>query len=115
MYKALEKAVYAMLAQSGYTVDAELNTDSKTSLPCITYLPLNESELAQGDTINYESVAYQVKVWSRDMSDIATIKYDLKKIFKNNGWHLASVGTTSHEGVICATMTIEAITYSKED
>lgn len=115
MYKALETVVYAMLTSSGYPVDAELATDSKTSLPCITYLNLNESELAQGNTINYETVAYQVKVWSRAMSDIANIKYDLKKLFKQNGWHLASVSTTSHEGVICATMTIEAITYSKEE
>ena len=115
MYSNLEAIVYSMLSAMSYPVDLEISTDSKTTLPCITYLSLNESELAQGDTINYETVAYQVKAWGRTMSELATIKYDLKKIFKENGWHLLSTQTTSHEGVICVTMTIEAVTYNKED
>lgn len=113
MNKDIDKDVYQMLLEIGKPVELEVIKDSKTPLPCITYLELNESTNAWGNKLFYNNVAYQVKLWSRKQSDIASMKYDLQLKLIENGWRLSSTTQTSHEGVICLTCTIEAISYRK--
>ena len=54
----------------------EMTLHSGLATPCISYMELNNYASANGDTMGYSVVSYQVKVWA---NDIATIqKYALK-------------------------------------
>lgn len=48
----------------------ELILHSGLSTPCISYIETNNYQSEQGETLGYSRITYQVKVWSKDISEI---------------------------------------------
>lgn len=48
----------------------EMTLHSGLETPCISYMELNNYVEANGDTIGYSRITYQVKVWGNDIADL---------------------------------------------
>lgn len=48
----------------------ELFCDSKTEMPCITYIENNNYAEQTGDTLGYSSIEYTIKVWATEITNI---------------------------------------------
>lgn len=46
----------------------ELFADSSTATPCITYTEVENSSAAEGDTLRYSRIAFQLKIWGDDLA-----------------------------------------------
>ena len=55
-----------------------LHSDIKT--PCISYMQLDNPTMAKGDTLEYSTLTYQIKIWANNLSEIQenAIKIDNK-------------------------------------
>ena len=54
----------------------ELQIDSTTETPCITYLERNNSDTVSGGTIGYSDLSYTIKVWAHTVTELQ--KYGAK-------------------------------------
>ena len=54
----------------------EMTLTSKTETPCISYMEIDNSVSASGDTLGYSRISYQVKVWGNEIADLQ--KYTLQ-------------------------------------
>jgi hypothetical protein len=70
-HKELVKALKTVLP-----THYEMVLHSGLAVPCISYMETNNSTDANGDTIGYSRITYQVKVWATDIGTIQ--KYALK-------------------------------------
>lgn len=50
----------------------EMALTSKTATPCISYMELNNYVDANGDTLGYSRITYQVKVWGNRIDELQT-------------------------------------------
>lgn len=48
----------------------EMVLHSGLQTPCLSYMELDNSVEANGDTIGYSRVKYQIKVWSREVEEL---------------------------------------------
>jgi hypothetical protein len=48
----------------------EMILHSGLAVPCISYMEINNYVDANGDTLGYSRVVYQVKVWANDIEEI---------------------------------------------
>lgn len=48
----------------------ELALTSKTQTPCISFMETNNYVSANGDTLGYSYINYQVKVWGHDIEEL---------------------------------------------
>lgn len=46
----------------------ELQIDSTTGTPCITYIEKDNRDYLNGDTIQYSVLSYTIKVWANEVS-----------------------------------------------
>lgn len=51
-------------------VHYEMQLTSGAALPCISYMELTNFSEAEGDTLRYSVVSYQVKVWAKTVAEI---------------------------------------------
>lgn len=49
----------------------ELFVDSSTDTPCITYIESNNIAAAEGDTLRYSTLSYQIKIWGDDIEELS--------------------------------------------
>ena len=54
----------------------EMTLTADTKTPCISYMETNNYVSANGDTLGYSVITYQVKVWGNKIADLQ--KYALK-------------------------------------
>jgi septation ring formation regulator EzrA len=56
----------------------QLHSDIKT--PCLSYMQLDNPTAAKGDTLEYSTLTYQIKVWANKLNEIQdnAIKVDNK-------------------------------------
>lgn len=81
--KALETVLptqYEMFLKSGQDV------------PCISYMEINNHVEANGDTLGYSRVAYQIKVWANDIADIQKYSVLIDEVLRPLGWKRISSG-----------------------
>ena len=75
-----------------------------TTVPCISYFLYNDTQDETGDTLQYSSISYVIKVWGRTMKEIHLnsqyIDWSLNKI----GYRRVSSGLQQSNGLICNTM-----------
>ena len=65
---------YEMVLKSGY----------KT--PCLSYMELNNAVEAEGNTIGYSNIIYQVKVWDNDIANIQKYVLLVDKAMRSIGF-----------------------------
>jgi hypothetical protein len=64
----------------------EMTLTSKTATPCISYMELNNYASAQGDTLGYSAIAYQIKVWATDIATIQKYALELDNVLRPLGF-----------------------------
>ena len=70
----------------------EMALTSKTNVPCISYMELNNFTSASGDTLGYSRIVYQVKVWANDIGTIQRYALEIDKVLRPLGWVRISSG-----------------------
>lgn len=73
-------------------VHYEMALISKTKTPCISYMELNNSAAASGDTLGYSRIVYQVKVWANDIDTIQRYALEIDNVLRPLGWLRISSG-----------------------
>lgn len=68
----------------------ELNLTKDVSVPCITYLELNDYEEYKGDTLGYSIIRYQIKVWSTKVSELQSYGQKIDNALRKAGWRRVS-------------------------
>ena len=64
----------------------EMIITNKTKTPCITYLELNNAAAETGDTLGYNSMQYQIKVWSDKLEDLQDYAQKIDNTLRPLGW-----------------------------
>lgn len=70
----------------------ELVLTSKTQTPCISYMEVNNYEAAQGDTLGYSRITYQVKVWGHDIAALQRYALAIDAVLRPTGFTRISAG-----------------------
>lgn len=66
-------------------------------LPAITYKEIDNASLYRGDTVNYSTLRFEVKIYARTLSEISTISYALDQAMMAEGW-VSYFSTEANDG-----------------
>ena len=70
----------------------EMALTSKTTIPCISYMEMNNYVSSNGDTRGYSVISYQVKVWANDIELIQNYALEVDAVLRPLGFkRVASV------------------------
>lgn len=64
----------------------EMALTAKTKTPCISYMELNNAVDANGDTLGYSRLSYQVKVWGNDIGTLQRYSLEIDRALRPLGW-----------------------------
>jgi hypothetical protein len=84
MYNAHPELVVAL--NSVLPTHYEMTLNSKIATPCISYMGIRNSVQANGDTIGYSNLGYQVKVWANDIALIMQYAQEIDDVLRPLGW-----------------------------
>ena len=70
----------------------ELNLTSGIATPCISYMQRNDYVVANGDTLGYSKVQYQIKVWGNKLSDLQGYSQEIDEALRAKGFTRISTG-----------------------
>lgn len=70
----------------------EMTLHSGIKTPCISYLELDNSAHAQGNTLGYSRIQYQVKVWGNEIADLQKYALMIDDTLRPLGWKRISSG-----------------------
>lgn len=89
----------------------EMALTNKTKTPCISYMEINNYDVATGETVEYSSISYQIKVWSNRIEEIQQYAKQIDRVLKPLGWRRTSSGELydNNSTMIQKIMTYEAL------
>lgn len=64
----------------------ELLLHSGLEVPCISYMQLDNPTTAKGDTLEYSSIQYQIKVWGDRLEDLQVYSQKIDEALRPLGW-----------------------------
>lgn len=64
----------------------EMILHSGIKTPCISYMQLDNPTTAKGDTLEYSSIQYQIKVWGDRLEDLQTYAQKIDNALRPLGW-----------------------------
>ena len=105
MYNAHPEFVEA-LKTIGLPVHYEMTLHSGLATPCISYMNLQNAVRANGDTLGYSDLSYQVKVWANDIGTILMYAQDIDAALRPLGWtrtnytELYDINSTMIQGIM---------------
>lgn len=70
----------------------EMTLTSETKTPCISYMETNNYTTAQGDTLGYSYITYQVKVWGNDLAAIQNYALEIDNVLRPLGFKRIASG-----------------------
>ena len=70
----------------------ELTLTTGTQTPCISYMERNNYVVANGNTLGYSKVQYQIKVWSNTVEDLQEYSTQIDNALRAKGFTRISVG-----------------------
>lgn len=70
----------------------EMTLHSGLETPCISYMELNNYASANGDTIGYSVITYQIKVWGHSIADLQRYALEIDKALRPIGFKRLSSG-----------------------
>lgn len=70
----------------------EMTLTSKTQTPCISYMELNNYTTANGDTLGYSYITYQVKVWGHDVGQLQEYALQIDAVLRPLGFKRIASG-----------------------
>lgn len=105
MYDAHKELVTA-LKTIGLPVHYEMTLHSGLAVPCISYMILQNNIYANGDTIGYSNVSFQVKIWANNIGTIMMYAVDIDDVLRPLGWkrtnytELYDINSTMIQGIM---------------
>ena len=89
----------------------EMALTSKTDVPCISYMELNNYSSSTGDTLGYSIITYQVKVWANNIGDIQKYAVAIDAVLRPLGFKRISSGELydNNSSMIQKIMTFECM------
>lgn len=93
----------------------EMALTSKTETPCISYMETNNYVSANGDTLGYSYVTYQVKVWANTIGDIQKYSLEVDKALRPLGFKRIASGELydNNSTMIQKILTYEALAFEE--
>ena len=70
----------------------ELNLTSGTVTPCISYMQRNDYVVANGDTLGYSKIQYQIKVWGNKLEELQRYSQEIDTALRAKGFTRISAG-----------------------
>lgn len=70
----------------------ELTLTSKTLVPCITYMETNNAVEANGNTLGYSRIKYQIKIWGHDIAQLQKYAKEIDTVLRPLGYKRTSSG-----------------------
>lgn len=86
-------------------------TLSNQKTPCLSYMELSNVDRVSGETLGYSDISFQIKVWSKEISDIQKYASEVDRALRPLGWKRTSA-TELHDrnsSMIQKVMTYTAI------
>lgn len=89
----------------------EMVLHSGIETPCISYMELNNSVQANGDTLGYSTIQFQIKVWGTDIEIIQKKALLIDKALRPLGWRRISTNELydNQSSMIQKIMTYQAL------
>lgn len=89
----------------------EMILKSGMKTPCISYMETNNAVSANGDTVGYSRLSYQIKVWGNDIATLQKYALKIDKVLRPLGWTRISTGELHdrNSSMIQKIMTYEAL------
>lgn len=70
----------------------EMTLHSGLATPCISYMELNNYTSANGDTMGYSVITYQVKVWGNEIAALQHYAMEIDKALRPLGFKRIASG-----------------------
>lgn len=86
----------------------------KEATPCISYMEVNNSVYAIGDTLNYSNLSYMVKVWAETITEANAIANDINSILAASGFTRVSSQDMVDNNLMMKVMRFNAIGLEQE-
>ena len=64
----------------------EMTLTADTKTPCISYMETNNYVSANGDTLGYSVITYQVKVWGNKIADLQKYALEIDSVLRPLGF-----------------------------
>lgn len=89
----------------------EMVLHSGIETPCISYMELNNSVQANGDTLGYSTIQFQIKVWGTDIEIIQKKALLIDNALRQLGWRRISTNELydNQSSMIQKIMTYQAL------
>lgn len=68
----------------------EMILHSGIKTPCISYMQMDNPTTAKGDTLEYSSIQYQIKVWGDRIEDLQNYAQKIDNALRPLGWERRS-------------------------
>ena len=68
----------------------EMTLTADTKTPCISYMETNNYVSANGDTLGYSVITYQVKVWGNKIADLQKYALEIDSVLRPLGFKRTS-------------------------
>lgn len=94
----------------GIPVNYELFTSSGIEVPSISYLELTNTNLLQGNTLEYDTINFQIKLWSSDAEYLSVTSITISEIMRDLGFTRTFAQEIPNNGLISKVMRFAAIT-----
>lgn len=95
----------------------EMVLHSGLETPCISYMELNNYVEANGNTMGYSRVSYQVKVWGVDIEQIQSYAKEIDKALRTLGFTRTATNELydNNSAMIQKILTYEALALENFD
>ena len=109
------KDLVSALKTIGLGVHYEMVLTSKTAVPCLSYMEINDYTAEYGDTLGYSRKTYQVKVWANDIGTIQKYAVEVDKALRPLGFKRVSSGELydPNSTMIQKILTYEALCFEQ--
>ena len=106
----VKELIVTELSTLGIPVDYEMFTSENAAVPSISYLELTNVINLQGDTIEYDTVNYQIKLWATDIEYLTETSILISNIMRDLGFSRQFAQEVVSKGIISKVMRFRAIT-----
>lgn len=106
----IKELVVAELLTAGIPVNYELFTSDSIAVPSISYLEISNTLKLQGDTLEYDSVSFQIKIWARDIEYLTQKSIVVSELMRDLGFTRTFMQEIPSEGLVSKVMRFAATT-----
>ena len=95
----MNPTIVSKLNEIGLKVYLEDFLDSQSDIPCISYREYSNVADREGDTIGYSQITYHVKVWAKNMKDLAGYASQVDNKMRELGFKRTTANDLWYDGI----------------